>query len=207
MVLPLANTNDKHTQVIWASRTSRCGWGASGGMWLPETAVDIPSLEVLVDHGIKFTILAPRQAKRTRRLSGARRWRDVNEGDLDTSVPYLCTLPSGRQIAIFFYNGPSRTGSPTAACSTAARTSPCGWSTRFPTTTSGPLVHVATDGESFGHHHHHGDMALAYCLHHIAANKLAKITIYGEFLAKFPPEHEVEIWENSSWSCVHGVER
>ena len=50
-------------------------------------------------------------------------------------------------------------------------------------------------------------MALAYCLHHIAANNLAKITIYGEYLEKFPPDHEVEIWESSSWSCVHGVER
>ena len=69
------------------------------------------------------------------------------------------------------------------------------------------LVHVATDGESFGHHHHHGDMALAYCLHHIAANKLARITIYPEYLEKFPPDHEVEIWESSSWSCAHGVER
>ena len=35
----------------------------------------------------------------------------------------------------------------------------------------------------------------------------AKLTNYGEFLEKHPPKHLVEIVENSSWSCVHGVER
>lgn len=209
MVLPLANTNDKHTQVIWGIEDFKMRLGREPeGMWLPETAVDIPSLEVLVDHGIKFTILAPRQAKRTRRLSGARRWRDVNEGDLDTSVPYLCTLPSGRQIAIFFYNGPVSHGIAYGGLLHSGENFAMRMVNSFPNDDEpARLVHVATDGESFGHHHHHGDMALAYCLHHIAANKLAKITVYGEFLAKFPPEHEVEIWENSSWSCVHGVER
>ncbi|UCE48123.1 MAG: DUF3536 domain-containing protein, partial [Phycisphaerales bacterium] len=69
------------------------------------------------------------------------------------------------------------------------------------------LVHAATDGESFGHHHRHGDMALAYCLHHLDADELARITVYAQYLEKFPPSHEVEIWEPSSWSCVHGVER
>lgn len=209
MVLPLANTNDKHTQVIWGIEDFKMRLGREPeGMWLPETAVDIPSLEVLVDHGIKFTILAPRQAKRTRRLSGVRRWRDVNEGDLDTSVPYLCTLPSGRQIAIFFYNGPVSHGIAYGGLLHSGENFAMRMVNSFPNDDEpARLVHVATDGESFGHHHHHGDMALAYCLHHIAANKLAKITVYGEFLAKYPPEHEVEIWENSSWSCVHGVER
>jgi alpha-amylase/alpha-mannosidase (GH57 family) len=209
MVLPLANTNDKHTQVVWGIEDFKMRFQREPeGMWLPETAVDIPSLEVLAEHGIKFTILAPRQAKRTRPLSGARRWRDVNEGDVDTSVPYVCNLPSGRQIAIFFYNGPVSHGIAYGGLLHSGENFAMRMVNSFPDANEqARLVHVATDGESFGHHHHHGDMALAYCLHHIAANRLAKITVYGEFLAKFPPANEVEIWENSSWSCAHGVER
>jgi len=69
------------------------------------------------------------------------------------------------------------------------------------------LVNVATDGENYGHHHRFGDMALAYALDHIEQNKLARLTNYGEFLEKYPPTHEVEIIEKTSWSCVHGIDR
>src|SRR5581483_333624 len=69
------------------------------------------------------------------------------------------------------------------------------------------LMHIATDGETYGHHHPHGDMALAYALNYIESNNLAKITNYGEFLEKHPPTHEVQIIDNTSWSCVHGIER
>jgi hypothetical protein len=69
------------------------------------------------------------------------------------------------------------------------------------------LMHIATDGETYGHHHSRGDMALAYALHHIDSNKLAKLTNYGEYLEINPPTHEVEIVENTSWSCIHGVGR
>lgn len=208
MILPLSNTRDKHTQVIWGIQDFKQRFQrAPEGMWLPETAVDLPSLEVLAEHGIKFTILAPRQARRVRKIGG-RRWRDVNDSDLDTSVPYLCQLPSGKQIALFFYSGPASHdiaygGLLHSGTNFAARLIDA-----FPKDGDGPrLVHVATDGESFGHHHRHGDMALAYCIHHIETNHLAKITVYGEYLEKFPPEDEVEIWESSSWSCAHGVER
>jgi len=209
MVMPLANAHDKQTQVIWGIEDFRMRFQREPeGMWLPETAVDLPTLEVLAEHGIKFTVLAPRQAKRTRRLTGTRRWRDVNEGDLDTSVPYVCNLPSGRQITLFFYNGPVSHGIAYGGLLHSGENFAMRMINSFPNENDqARLVHVATDGESFGHHHHHGDMALAYCLHHIEANHLAKITVYGEYLAKFPPEHEAEIWENSSWSCVHGVER
>ena len=127
---------------------------------------------------------------------------------MDTSVPYLCNLPSGKQIALFFYNGPVSHGIAYGGLLHSGENFAMRLVGAFPNDgEQSHLVHVATDGESFGHHHHHGDMALAYCIHHITANNLAKITIYGEYLEKFPPEHEVEIWESSSWSCVHGVER
>ena len=69
------------------------------------------------------------------------------------------------------------------------------------------IAHIATDGESYGHHHSNGDMALAYALDYIESHNLAKITNYGEFLEKYPPSYEVEIFENTSWSCIHGIER
>jgi len=207
MIMPLCNERDKYTQVIWGIADFKNRFQRDPeGMWLPETAVDIASLEVLAEHGIKFTILAPRQARRARKMG--RRWREVNEGNLDTSVPYLCHLPSGRQITLFFYNG-----SPSNEIAYGGLLhSGEGFARRlmesFPSDDGqAHLVHVATDGESFGHHHRYGDMALAYCLHHIHTNGLARITVYGEYLEKFPPAHEVEIWEQSSWSCAHGVER
>jgi hypothetical protein len=69
------------------------------------------------------------------------------------------------------------------------------------------ILNIATDGETYGHHHKFGDMALAFALSHIESNGLGKLTNYGEYLEKFPPTHEVEIAENTSWSCAHGVER
>ena len=208
MIMPLSNTADKHTQVIWGiADFKRRFQRAPEGMWLPETAVDVPSLEVLAEHGIKFTILAPRQARRVRKVGG-RKWHDVTEGDLDTTVPYMCQLPSGKQIALFFYNGPASQEIAYGGLLHSGTNFAGRLIDSFPTGGDGArLVHVATDGESFGHHHRYGDMALAYCLHHIESKNLAKITIYAEFLEKFPPENEVEIWENSSWSCAHGVER
>jgi alpha-amylase/alpha-mannosidase (GH57 family) len=208
MVLPLSNPRDKQTQVIWGIEDFRQRFQRDPeGMWLPETAVDLPSLEVLAEHGIKFTILAPRQAKRVRKVGG-RRWRDVTDATVDTSVPYVCNLPSGRQISLFFYNGPPSHDIAYGGLLHSGENFARRLMDAFPQDDGqAHLVHVATDGESFGHHHHHGDMALAYCLHHIQTNDLAKITVHAEYLEKFPAEQEVEIWEQSSWSCAHGVER
>jgi len=208
IIMPLANVRDKHSQVAWGIRDFETRFARyPEGMWLPETAVDLETLEVLAEHGIKFTILAARQAKQVRKI-GAKRWQKVEENSLDTTMPYLCNLPSGKSISLFFYHGPIshdvayggllHSGENFAARLTKSFQEDNG---------QAQLVHIATDGESFGHHHRHGDMALAYCLHHIGTNKLANITIYGEYLEKFPPTQEVEIWENSSWSCVHGIER
>lgn len=208
MILPLANTRDKHTQVIWGIQDfERRFERKPEGMWLPETAVNTETLEVLVEYGIKFTILAPRQVKQVRKI-GAKKWNYIKEDSLDTTMPYIYNLPSGKSISLFFYNGNvahdvAYGGLLHSGENFATRLVESFSDNGQPT----QLVHIATDGESFGHHHHHGDMALAYCLHHIRDKELAKVTIYAEYLDKFPPTHEVQIHENSSWSCVHGVER
>ena len=69
------------------------------------------------------------------------------------------------------------------------------------------LMHAATDGETYGHHHRFGEMALAYALTTIDRKRLATPTDYGQYLERFPPKDVVEIFENTSWSCAHGIER
>jgi alpha-amylase/alpha-mannosidase (GH57 family) len=208
LIMPLANHQDKYTQVLWGIRDFIHRFGRRPeGMWLPETAVDLDSLDIMARLGIKFTILAPRQAARVREI-GKDNWQDISENTIDTTMPYEIKLPSGRKLSIFFYNGAI------AAAVAFQDLLKNGEELANHLIRSLPannehlqLAHIATDGESYGHHHRFGDMALAYALHHIEKNNLAQITNYGEFLEKQPPIYEVEILENTSWSCSHGVER
>jgi len=207
IIMPLASERDKRTQVVWGIRDFEHRFGRKPeGMWLAETAVDIATLEVLAAEGIAFTILAPHQALRIRR-ENTEMWEDVSGGRIDTHKPYLCRLPSGRSIALFFYNGPlSREiafGNLLADGASFARRIAAG----FTDTTDPQLVHIATDGETYGHHHKYGDMALAYCFHLLQTENMAQPTVYGEFLEICPPRDEVEIAENTAWSCAHGIER
>ncbi len=195
MIMPLANSRDKRTQVIWGIRDFEARFKRRPeGMWLAETAVDLETLDLMAEQGIKFTVLAPHQAGPSSRAG--------------THMPYRCRLPSGRQIAIFFYDGPIAQGVAFEGLLNNGEQ----FARRLTNAFNGhngdaQLVHIATDGETYGHHHKFGDMALAYCLHYIESRRLAQLSIYGEYLEKFPPTREVEIVENSSWSCVHGVER
>lgn len=208
IILPLANSRDKHTQVVWGIRDFQHRFGRDPeGMWLAETAVDVETLEILSSAGIKFTVLAPHQAGKLRAEKDAR-WTNLDGQGIDSKRPYMCHLSSGRKIGIFFYDGAiSRAvafdkllfDGANLARRLAGRFDPHG--------DSHQLVHIATDGETYGHHHPHGDMALAYALDYIEQNKLARLTNYGKYFAKHPPTHHVEILEKTSWSCMHGVAR
>jgi alpha-amylase/alpha-mannosidase (GH57 family) len=207
IILPLANKRDKETQIIWGIRDFISRFGRlPEGMWLAETAVDVESLELLVKHGIKFTVLAPRQAKAIRKLGDAK-WSDVTTENLDTRRPYTCKLPSGKSIALYFYDGQIAQGVAFDGLLYDGKKFADRLLDSFADRSEAQLVHIATDGETYGHHHKHGDMALAFCLDHIERNSESSLTNYAEFLAKFPPVYEAMIHENSSWSCVHGVER
>ena len=208
MILPLANQRDRYTQVYWGIQDFQHRFGRDPeGMWLPETAVDLESLDVLAELGIRFTILAPRQALSVRHMGGGD-WLDVSGERIDPTMAYTLRLPSGRSISIFFYHGPL---SRAVAFETVLKDG--GSFARrledvFSRENNRPqLAHIATDGETYGHHHRFGDMALAFALNYLENKELIGLTNYGEFLAKYPPTHEVEIVEKSSWSCSHGVER
>jgi alpha-amylase/alpha-mannosidase (GH57 family) len=207
MILPLANRRDKVTQVRWGIADFEHRFSHKPeGMWLPETAVDIETLDVLAEHDIRFTILAPRQAARAR-SAGSSEWQDVSGERIDPTVAYSQALPSGRSIAIFFYDGPIAKAVAFEGILSSGESLAGRLLGAFRDSPSPQLVNIAVDGETFGHHHRFGDMALAFALHHIETNGLARITNYGEFLELHPPTHEVEIAENSSWSCAHGIER
>jgi alpha-amylase/alpha-mannosidase (GH57 family) len=208
MILPLANRRDKVTQVKWGISDFQQRFGRNPeGMWLPETAVDTETLEVLAGNGIAFTILAPRQAKRVRR-KGSRTWKDVTGDRIDPSRAYLVRLPSRKTISVFFYDGPISQGVAFEGLLNDGKRFADRLLSGFSDSRDWPqLSHIATDGETYGHHHHYGERALSYALHHIEENKLAELTNYGQFLERYPADHFVEIIENSSWSCVHGIER
>lgn len=205
LIMPLANRRDKETQVIWGIQDFEYRFGRKPeGMWLAETAVDTETLEVLAENNIRFTILAPRQASRVKSPDG--NWIDVSGEKIDTCRPYTCKLPSGKSIVLYFYDGQISQDIAFKGLLIDGKE----FATRLTDKVSGSgkrLVHVATDGESYGHHHRHGDMALAYCIDYIETNKLATLTNYGQFLDLVPADWEAEIFESSSWSCVHGVDR
>ncbi len=208
IIMPLANHRDKYSQVVWGIRDFEHRFGRKPeGMWLPETAVDLETLDIMVERGIKFSILAPHQARRARRI-GTPYWKDVGGAIIDPTRPYLVRLPSGRQIAIFFYDGPISRAVAFEDVLKKGETLANRLVGAFSPKNDRPqLVHIATDGETYGHHHRFADMALAFALDYIEKNNLAKITNYSEYLEKFPPAYEAEIIEKTSWSCPHGVDR
>ncbi|MEI8011269.1 MAG: DUF3536 domain-containing protein [Candidatus Omnitrophota bacterium] len=210
MIMPLANARDKRTQIVWGMRDFEHRYGRKPeGMWLAEAAVDMESLDIMAEYGLLFTVLAPHQAGRVRKLQATSRpWGSRDEGPVDLRRPYLCRLPSGRAIAVFFYDGAiSRAVAFEGLLHNGEALANRVLGAFDPRDSSDQLVHIATDGESYGHHHKFGDMALAYALQYMEENGRAKLTVYGEYLAKHPPEYEVEIVANSSWSCSHGIER
>ncbi len=208
IILPLASRRDRITQIRWGIADYQHHYGAPPeGMWLAETAADTDSLELLAQHGIKFTLLAPHQCKRIRPLKEGAGWTNTPGASVDTTRPYLVRFESGVSIAVFFYDGPTSRAIAFEGLLNSGEDLAARLKAGFKDGSQTQLVHVATDGESYGHHHKHGEMALAYALRLLEDDKTVKLTNYGSFLAQSPPEYECEIVDNTSWSCVHGVER
>ena len=173
------------------------------GLWLSEAAVDTPTLSVLADYGVKYTILAPRQARAVSDVSGGN-WRQVAEWEVDIREPYRVDLPGGKSIAVFFYNGPI---SQAVAFEGLLADGERFWNRLSGASTPG-LLSLATDGETYGHHFAFGEMALAHVLAQaVAGRDGVSLTNFGAYLAANPPRRRALLQEESSWSCVHGVER
>ncbi|MFC1833931.1 DUF3536 domain-containing protein [Thermodesulfobacteriota bacterium] len=208
MIMPLASERDKITQVIWGMEDFRKRFGRDPeGMWLPETAVDPETLDIMAQYGIRYTILAPRQAQRFRERS-TDEWNNLESVGIDPTRAYLCRLKQGRSMVLFFYDGPVSRGIAFEGLLNDGNNFKNRLLGAFTREKDRPqLVHIATDGESYGHHHRFGEMALAYTVARLNDDPGVQLTNYGEFLENHPPTAEVEIVENSSWSCAHGVGR
>jgi alpha-amylase/alpha-mannosidase (GH57 family) len=209
MIMPLANRRDRTTQIRWGIADYEKHFGIEPeGMWLAETAADSETLELLAAHGIKFTVLAPHQCKRIRSLATPDGpWTDTAGATVDTTRPYLLRFESGVSMAVFFYNGPNSRAIAFEGLLNSGENFAARVKTGLKDSSEPQLASVATDGESYGHHHRHGEMALAYGLYLLEHDKSLKLTNYGAYLESFPPEYECEIVENTSWSCSHGVDR
>jgi alpha-amylase/alpha-mannosidase (GH57 family) len=218
IIMPLASERDARTQIRWGIADFVARFNRKPeGMWLAETAVNRAVLDLMAQEGIKFTVLAPIQCARVRPRTPAAdgtpaAWTETPEATVDPTHPYRIQLDEGRSIAVFFYDGPgSRAIAFEGLLNSGEEFGSRLLGGLHPTPAGKPgeaqLSHVATDGESYGHHHKHGEMALSYAMHWIDESLKARLTNYGEFLAKFPPKWEAEVAENTSWSCIHGVER
>lgn len=210
MIMPLANYHDKETQVKWGIRDFEYRFGRKPeGIWLAETAVDDETLKVLVDNGIKFTVLSPYQALRIKKITD-KSWQDVSWGNIDPARSYKYTIKSDptKSIDLFFYDGAiSR-----SVAFDELLTDGNKFAKRLKEGVSElrdypQLVNIATDGESYGHHTKFGDMALSYVLKIKAEDEGFKLTNYAEYLDKYRSDYEVDIKQASSWSCFHGVGR
>lgn len=207
LIMPLATTRDKTTQIRWGIRDFEWRFGRKPeGMWLAETAVDTETLRLMAEEGIAFTILEPHQISSARKL-GQKDWTDVSGGQVDPTHPYRVDLGNGQSIAVFVYDRPVSQALAFEGLLTDGD--------RFADRLIGllaeddvpQLVNVASDGETYGHHQRHGDMALAWALEKIDADPEVGLAVYAQWLEHHPPTHEVTIVDNTAWSCVHGVGR
>jgi len=240
MILPLANERDRRTQILWGIEDFRHRFGRDpDGMWLPETAVNNATLRTLVAAGIKFIVLAPGQAWRYRPI-GASDWHDVADGSIDPRQPYRAVIegeggdaasprdgppldggaplddgaPLEGELAVFFYDG----GLARDVAFNGILSDSVAFADRLERAFGAPmiaparLVNIATDGETYGHHRQFSDMALAHVTKYELPKRGITVTNYAAYLAKFPPQFEVELkpgrdGQGTSWSCVHGVDR
>jgi alpha-amylase/alpha-mannosidase (GH57 family) len=228
IIMPLASERDARTQIRWGIRDFMHRFGRKPeGMWLAETAVNRAVLDLMAQEGIRFTVLAPNQCARVCRRPPAAEsepgddgqtapvavideseWVGTPNATVDPTRPYRVELDEGRSIIVFFYCGAASRAIAFEGLLDSGEKFARRLLDNFQANSAEPqMVHVATDGESYGHHHKHGEMALSYAMHWIEQQGLATPTNYGQFMTLFPPEWVAVVVEESSWSCSHGVER
>ncbi|HEV8510934.1 MAG TPA: DUF3536 domain-containing protein [Gemmatimonadales bacterium] len=188
IILPLASRRDKETEVRWGIDDFRRRFGRDPvGFWLPETAVDRETLDVVAAAGIAFTVLAPHQVSKAP----------------ERGLPATIALDGGRSIAVFAYNG----GLSHGVAFGGLPTDPNRFTEALSGTPPGAIAAIAVDGETFGHHHKSADQGLATTLGRLQHSDKVQVSNFAAALAAHPPTGTVELVAPTSWSCAHGVER
>lgn len=207
-ILPFCNDRDRETQIRWGMADFTYRFKRTpAAMWLAETAIDIATAEALARHGMRYVILSPHQAQRVK-YAGSHGWHDVSDGSIDPRRAYRLSLSEGRSIVCFFYDGPiAHAMSFEAILDTSS-----GLAARLRSAAShrsDQLVHVATDGETYGHHRRYAERSLAYFVREEAAKHGLRLTNYAAHLDRVDVRDEVEIkgGEGTAWSCAHGLGR
>ncbi|HWA04960.1 MAG TPA: DUF3536 domain-containing protein, partial [Ignavibacteria bacterium] len=201
--------------VLWGLADFKHHFGRdSEGIWLPETACNPETVEVLTNIGVKYIILDTSQVAFYRKM-GSIEWIDVNDGSINPKMPYRCysEINTGKYIDIFFYDGPvSKSVAFDDVLESSQNLLNKIFNAEDKESKDNQLISVATDGETFGHHKKHAERTLAFFMKSLAPQNELNIVNYGEYLEANPPQYEVKIkpgdnGEGTSWSCVHGVKR
>lgn len=214
IILPLANKRDKITQVRWGVKDFEYRFGRKPeGIWLSETACNNATMEVLIEEGIRFTILDPSQAEKIRKI-GTSNWEEVIGGRINTKIPYrFFSEKQSGYIDIFFYDGALSKGLAfDDVVYDSKRLMEKIDSAKISNFKEDQLISMAVDGETFGHHKHFTERTIAFLLSEYAEANGYKVVNYGEYLSLHEPEYEVTLnegnrGEGTSWSCIHGVAR
>ncbi|MGC9397611.1 MAG: DUF3536 domain-containing protein [Anaerolineae bacterium] len=189
-ILPLARTRDKRCQIHWGLTSFRHRFGLwPDGIWLPEMAVDYATLEVVVQAPLWFVILSDEQVK----------------GDLSRGAgPYKIPLGGDRFITAFVRD---RHLSNAFSFNMPPVKYARAWiNGALNDADPDSLTLLATDGETFGHHHRHGVEVLR-AITTPQRHDVYEVTTLGEYLRHHPPEIELEIKEDTAWSCPHNLGR
>lgn len=207
-ILPLESRRDKITLVKWGLAEFRHRFNREAkGMWLPETGVDMETLEVLAGEGVEFTILDPKQGEAVRDL-GSDKWVELDAEHIDPKTPYLWVSPTNpsKKLVIFFYHHRLSQGIVSGETTASAEHFADAARARLMPGDAAQLAFVASDGEFYGHHHPGAERVLARTLDLLEADGIPPVDP-AKFLALFPPPHEVRVRENTAWSCEHGLGR
>ena len=238
-ILPLSSRRDKVTEVRWGIADFRRRFGRDPeGMWLPETALDDETLDVLAQEGMRFTIVAPGQVRSVPNDGHPGRYTTANgrtialciyDGDISHGIAFGGLLvdahvwakrmlarserrhtprdPAHAAVEAGHWEPPPETDGGTRPLTTGEFFAVTATDEPAPRTLRHRLLSAATDGETYGHHHRFGEMALARVVLDLEATRAVHVENFASFLAHHPATEDVEIVGPSAWSCAHGVER
>jgi alpha-amylase/alpha-mannosidase (GH57 family) len=192
-ILPLARKRDKRTQILWGIAAFEHHFGRKPlGFWLPEMAVDSETLGLLVDSGIRYTVLAHQQIRNLPQNSGG--------------GPYVVELSRGRSIGVFVRDD----GLSSEVSFNIHNLGGAGkWARNvllpMRNKIAGRLLLLATAGETFGHHYAGEEQFLHWLINREAPSIGFHLTTLDEFFSTHEPRHKVQIEDPSSWSDQRGM--